>query len=138
MAIWSGTLAELLAMDAPPSDAMKTAVLASQRTHLLSKGNNLAESLVVNPECSVSQLGASRWFSRVGMLAFDLHRDGVDTSNLLRNIADSYAVRWCRRSQKGKNQWLTPIWILLLGGMTLLVLLMLFLPLFFMMQSLAS
>jgi hypothetical protein len=137
MARWTGTLSELLTIGMPIGRAISTAGLASRRRSLLSRSRELVSHInTQSDKPCLLQPGATS-FSRSAIAAIDLHRQGANGASLLREIAQSYAVRWSSRASFSLN-WLGPIVLLLVAKLVFLLVMALFLPLLSLLTSLSG
>jgi len=137
MARWSGTLGELLAIGVPDNQAVLTAGIASGHQNLRTRSESMAMKIQKNPETSWARQSESTSFSSVAIRAMDLRREGKNVAPLLRELADSYAIRYCQRLHRSTG-WIGPVFVLLIGGMVLFMIFALFLPLTSMLISLSS
>jgi type II secretory pathway component PulF len=137
MARWSGTLGELLAIGVPEGQAVLTAGIASDHRFLRVRSEQLAKKLQKEP----GDLCSSHWeaasFSSVSIAALDLAHTGATTATLVREIADSYALRWASRGRPTAD-WIGPFAIVLVGGLVMFILIALLMPLTSMTTSLSS
>lgn len=137
MARWSGTLSELLAIGMPADAAVATAGLASQKPWIKESSNQLATASKLNPQKTWSEQQAASRFSASSIAALELHCQGAPGASVLREIANSYAVRWSSREDFSYS-WLGPLILLLVAKMVFLLVLSLFLPLITLISSLSG
>jgi len=137
MARWSGTLSELLHIGMPADQAIATAGLASRRPWLKEQSLQLASASKLDPRRLWSSYPQARQFSASSIAALDLHQQGEPGASVLREIANSYALRWVSRESVSYN-WLGPIVMLFVAKMVLFLILALFLPLISLITSLSG
>lgn len=137
MARWTGTLAELLRIGTPVGRAILTAGLASQRPWLNSQSKQLASLHKIHPEKPWSMLPGANSFSASSIAALELNRQGTSGTCVLRELAQSYAVRYSGRPSFYLN-WLSPILLVFVGFLVFLIVVALFMPLLSLITSLAG
>lgn len=137
MARWSGTLSELIAIGAPVDRAILVAGLASQRPLLQSQSNTLATAVKLHPQEPIGNFPEAGYFSSSSIEALDQNRRNPFGAPVLRQIAESYAVRWSSR-EDFSYEWLGPILLILIAQMIFLLVLALFSPMISLMTVLTS
>ena len=137
MARWSGTLSELLRVGMPADQAIATAGLSSCRPWLKDQSLKLASAGKLEPNKLWSVHPQARQFSASCMAALDEHQRGSSGVSVLREISNSYALRWASRESISYT-WLGPIVILLVAKMVLFLVLSLFMPLLSLLTSLSG
>lgn len=137
MARWSGTLGELLAIDVPESQAILTAGIASGHQYLRACSESMAMNAQKKPDALWVSRPESAAFSAVAIQAMDLRREGKNVTPLLRELSDSYTIRYFQRMNRSMG-WMGPVLILLIGGLVLFIIFALFLPLTSLIVSLSA
>ena len=136
MARWTGALSELLAIGTPQALAVTTAGIASQRPWLRQQSVRLAQE-AAGTGYRWSERWYARSFARSAIVALDLHSEGIASASLLRDLAQSYAIRWCGRGDLFYG-WMGPILMLFIAKLIFFIVFSLFMPLFSLVTSLSS
>lgn len=135
MARWTGALSELLAIGTPEPLAVTTAGIASQRPWLKQQSVRLAQE-VAGTGYRWSERWYARSFARSAIVALDLHSEGIASASLLRDLAQSYAIRWCGRGDIFYG-WMGPILMLFIAKLIFFIVVSLFMPLISLITSLS-
>jgi type II secretory pathway component PulF len=135
MARWTGALSELLAIGTPEPLAVTTAGIASQRPWLRQQSVRLAQE-VAGTGYRWSERWYARSFARSAIVALDLHSEGIASASLLRDLAQSYAIRWCGRGDIFYG-WMGPILMLFIAKLIFFIVVSLFMPLISLITSLS-
>jgi type II secretory pathway component PulF len=137
MARWTGTLSELLRIGTPVGRAILTAGLASQRHWLINQSEQLASAHKIYPEKPWPILPGANSFSASAIQALELDRQGASGAGLLRELAQSYAVRYSGRPSF-YLYWLSPLLLVFVGFLVFLIVVALFMPLLSLMTGLTG
>ncbi|MFN6128596.1 MAG: hypothetical protein ACK5AC_04090 [Planctomycetota bacterium] len=135
MARWSGALSELLAIGTPAALAVTIAGIASQRTWLRAQSRRLALS-GAKPPGTWSEQRCSRSFARSAIAILDMHSESGEGSSVLRDLAQSYAVRWCNRPRPFYG-WVGPVLLLMVAALVMHAMLAIFMPMLSLVTSLS-
>lgn len=136
MARWTSTLAELLAIRTPLSEAIRIAGLASRHPLYGNRSQQLARELS-EPSRTLSQIAPPRSLSRMAWTALTAGQGGQPSIPMLRQVADLY----CEQSQtreKERSAMLAPLMIVCLGCVIGLVIIALFMPLISLITALSN
>jgi len=136
MARWTGALSELLAIGTPETLAVRTAGVASQRPWLRKQSFRLAQT-VTSTSINWSDPRYARSFARSAIVALDLHAEGVASASVLRELAQSYAIRWCSRGDMFYG-WVGPVLMLFIAQLIFFIVSSLFMPLISLITSLSG
>jgi type IV pilus assembly protein PilC len=137
MARWTGTLSELLRIGTPVGRAILVAGLASQRPWLNDQSQQLASAHKIYPEKPWPVLPGANSFSASSIQALELDRQGEPGAPILRELAQSYAIRYSGRPGFYLN-WLSPILLVFVGFLVFLIVVALFSPLLSLISSLSG
>jgi type II secretory pathway component PulF len=137
MARWTGTLSELLRIGTPVGRAILVAGLASQRPWLNDQSQQLASAHKIFPEKPWPVLPGANSFSASSIQALEMDRQGEPGAPILRELAQSYAVRYSGRPSFYLN-WLSPILLVFVGFLVFLIVVALFSPLISLISSLSG
>ncbi len=137
MARWTGTLSELLRIGTPVGRAILVAGLASQRPWLNDQSQQLASAHKIYPEKPWPVLPGANSFSASSIQALELDRQGEPGAPILRELAQSYAIRYSGRPGFYLS-WLSPILLVFVGFLVFLIVVALFSPLLSLISSLSG